>query len=85
MACCVYSLESPKWGDSNENTQHTFMLMKIENISLLCFLALWLTYIGSNYPCLEHILMVQKLFEPLKSTNCAITGSKIASTGAMIE
>ena len=22
--CCVYSLESPRWGDSNEYTQHTF-------------------------------------------------------------
>ena len=28
MVCCVYSLESPRWGDSNENTQHTFMLKK---------------------------------------------------------
>ena len=32
---CVYSLESPQWGDSNENTQHTFILKKIEKISLL--------------------------------------------------
>ena len=31
---CVYSLESPRCGDSNENTQQTFMLRKIENISL---------------------------------------------------
>ena len=31
----VYSLESPQWGDSNENTQHTFILQKIETISLL--------------------------------------------------
>ena len=29
-------------------------------------LALWLTLISSNYPCLEHILMVSKVFEPLK-------------------
>ena len=26
MVYCVFSLESPQWGDSNENTQHTFML-----------------------------------------------------------
>ena len=26
MVCCVYSLESPRCGDSNENTQHTFIL-----------------------------------------------------------
>ena len=32
---CVYSLESPQRGDSNENTQHTFMLKKTEKISLL--------------------------------------------------
>ena len=30
-------------------------------------LALWLTCISLNYPCLEHIFIVQKVFEPLKS------------------
>ena len=29
-------------------------------------LALSSTLIGSNYPCLEHIFMVRKVFEPLK-------------------
>ena len=29
-------------------------------------LAPWLTLISSNYPCLEHIFMVRKVFEPLK-------------------
>ena len=29
-------------------------------------LVLWLTLISSNYPCLEHIFMVPKVFEPLK-------------------
>ena len=29
-------------------------------------LALWLTLINSNYPCLEHIFMVPEVFEPLK-------------------
>ena len=38
---CMYSLESPRWGDSNENTQYTFMLKKIEKVSLLCLLT-WL-------------------------------------------
>ena len=28
--------------------------------------ALGLTLINSNYPCLEHIFMVPKVFEPLK-------------------
>ena len=27
--------------------------------------ALWLTLISSNYPCLELIFMVPKVFEPL--------------------
>ena len=39
MVYCVYTLESPRWRDSNENTQHAFMLRKIENIFLLCLLA----------------------------------------------
>ena len=31
---CVYSLESPHRGDSNEYTQHTIIVLKIEKISL---------------------------------------------------
>ena len=38
MVYCVYSLESPRWGDSNECTQYAFIWKKIENISEL---ALW--------------------------------------------
>ena len=46
-------------GDSNKDTQRTFMLKKIEKIpNMLPDLA--------NFPCLEHILLVTKLFEPLK-------------------
>ena len=30
MVCCVYSLESPRRGDSNDITQHTSRLKKIE-------------------------------------------------------
>ena len=30
MVYSVYSSESPPWGDSNENTQYTFMFKKIE-------------------------------------------------------
>ena len=52
----MYSLE----GNSNENTTHTFMLKKIEKIIPIMprDLALLLTLISSNYPCLEHIFMV---------------------------
>ena len=35
-------------------------------------LALLSTLIGSNYPCLELIFMVQKVFEPLKF-DCTLT------------
>ena len=34
IVCCVYTLESPHRGDSNEYTQHTIILLKIENISI---------------------------------------------------
>ena len=30
IVCCVYSLELPHWGDSNEYTQHTIIGKKIE-------------------------------------------------------
>ena len=39
MVYFVYSLElPPRGGNSNENTQYTFMLKKIEKISLFCLL-----------------------------------------------
>ena len=64
---CVYSLESPQWGDSNENTQHTFILQKIKEILIMPpDLVLLSALTGSNYPCLELIFMVPKVFEPLK-------------------
>ena len=64
---CLYSLELPRLGDSNENKQHTFMLKEIKNISLLCLLT-WCydCLISSNYPGLEHTFMALKVFEPLK-------------------
>ena len=34
IVCCVHSLELPHWGESNEYTQHTIIVLKIENISL---------------------------------------------------
>ena len=67
----MYSLESPHRDDSNEYTQHTIILWKMEKTFLDYFhlpsdLALCLTPSGSNYPCLEQISMVPKMFEPLK-------------------
>ena len=67
----MYSLESPHRGDSNEYTQHTIIVYKIEKISLnyrylLPELVPRLTLSGSNHPCLEQFSMVPKMFEPLK-------------------
>ena len=72
IVSCVYSLESHHRGDSNEYTQHTIIVYKILKISLnyrylLIELVPWLTLSGSNYPCLERISMVPKMFEPLRS------------------
>ena len=66
IVCCVYSL-----GDSKAYTQHTISLLKIEKNArnyrhLLPDLAPWLNLIGSNYPSLEQISMVPKMFESLK-------------------
>ena len=40
MEYCSYLLKSPRWGNSNDNKQHTSMLKKIEKISLLSLLTL---------------------------------------------
>ena len=69
--CCVYLLESPHRVDSNEFIQHTIILQKIEKSSIYyCHsspnLVLLLTLSGSNYPYIEHIYMVPKMFELLR-------------------
>ena len=71
IICCVYSLEWPHRGDSTEYTQHTIILLKSENISIIYRrlppdLAPWLNLIGLNYPSLEQISSVPKMFKPLK-------------------
>ena len=55
IVCCVHSLELPWRGNSNEYTQHTIIVYKIEKIIALLLpdLAPWVTLSGSNYPCLE--------------------------------
>ena len=57
MVYCVYSLESPRWGDSNENTQHTFILEKIEKIAILSLLT-W----RCNQPSLARTTPVSNIF-----------------------
>ena len=71
IVCCLYSLESIHRVNSNEYAQHTIILLKIENISINYHHLLpdptpWLNLTGSNYPSLEQISMVPKMFEPLK-------------------
>ena len=72
----VYSLKSPHRGDSDEYTQHTIILWKIEKTYLNYprlppDLAVGLTLSGSNFPFLEQFSMVLKMFEILRS-NCVI-------------
>ena len=66
----MYSIESPHWGSFNEYNQHT-IIVYIEKTflnycHLLPYLAPWFTLSGSNYPYLEQVSMVPKMFEPLK-------------------
>ena len=46
-------------------------------------LALLSTLIGSNYPCLELIFMVPKVFEPLKF-NCIIFDHMVKMTAELV-
>ena len=80
IVCYVYSLESPHPGDSNEYTQHTIIVQKIEKSSqnyrcLLPDLAQWLTLSSSNYPYLEQILWARRC----SSHWCLPVGFKFSS------
>ena len=66
MVYCVCSLEAPQSGISNENTKNTFILKKMEKISLKCLLIWHYDHSLARTSRLEHIFMVSKLFEPLK-------------------
>ena len=67
MVYCVSSLEFSRWGNSNENTQHTFRLKKIEKISLL-YLLTWrydlhslprTTPVSNIFPCSRGIRAIE--------------------------
>ena len=67
--CCVL-IRIASSGHSNDYTQQ-FCVENHKKKSLndrycLPNLTLWLTLSGSNYPCLEQLSMVPKIFEPLK-------------------
>ena len=60
----MYPLESPHWSDSNENTQRTIIVWKIENTPKLSLFASWRgTVINPQW---LELPMVPKMFEPLK-------------------
>ena len=69
IVCCVYSLESPRRVHS---TYHYFIWIILDRKDITKLsplppdLALWLTLNGLNYPCLEQISTVQKMFEPIE-------------------
>ena len=88
IAYCVCSLESPHQCNSNEYTRYTITGYKIERISLnhrylLPGLAAWLILSGSNYPYLELISTVPKMFEPLKFA-CIVKWSDVKSWSELI-
>ena len=61
MLCCAYSLELPRWGDSNGNTKYTIMLKKIKKKSLVCYLTYDKYSLARSSPVSNT-----KVFEPLK-------------------
>ena len=76
MVYCVLSLESPHRGDSNKNTRNTFMVKKNRKYNPIMppDLALCLTLISSNYPCLEHLFLVPRCSSHWSSTVHVIKG-----------
>ena len=61
-----------------EHTKYLHVKENRENIPIMPpDLALWLTLIRSNYPCLEYIFMVPKMFEPLKFY-CIFSAAKLS-------
>ena len=59
MVYFVFSLESPRiYLHVKDNRKD---MPTVPSVLVLC-----LTLISSNYPCLEHIFIVPKVFEPLK-------------------
>ena len=65
--CCVFSLESPHWGDSNEYTQYTISQYKKENypkLSQICNYGVWSK--GPKNELETAVVNEPSVFEPLK-------------------
>ena len=68
ILCVLIRIASMRWFKSAHTT---YLHVKANRKYILIMppdLALWLTHISSNQPCLEYIFMVPKVFEPLKLT-----------------
>ena len=63
---CVHI--TPRWGDSMSTPNIQSLCWKSKKSYRYLFLELvpWITLSGSNYPCLERISMVPKMFESLR-------------------
>ena len=66
MVCCVFSLESPHWGDSNEYTQYTIFNIKNENhpkLSQICSLEIFSKGLENEFE--TAVVNEPYVFEPL--------------------
>ena len=67
MVCCVFSLESPHRGDSNEYTQHTNISREEKIIlNIIIFAAIWILSKGLKNKFETVVVNKPSVFEPLK-------------------
>ena len=65
--CCVFSLESPHWGDSNKNTQYTVFNIKKENhtrLSQICSQGIFSYGLKNEFE--TAMVNEPSVFEPMK-------------------
>ena len=64
--CCVFSLESPHRGDSNENTQHTISKEKenLPKLSQICSYGMFSKGLKNEFE--TALVNEPSVFEPLK-------------------
>ena len=64
--CCVFSLESPHRGDSNEYKQHTFLIKQEKSPLITLSLSLWDFSKGLKNEFETAVVDEPSVFEPLK-------------------
>ena len=66
----MYSLESPRWDDSNEYTQHTIIVRELEKNPKFSLFASWpgtmINPLWLELPMSRTIFYGPEVFEPLK-------------------